>query len=183
MVEELIKPIRLWRPRGKSISCKLMNHFSFIMMRQLIQTPCTGFSLLKMAALEYWPKGKPPKTHSVEFFRVRVKGIGRRFFRSRQNGLPNVIYTKNSHRGCIKLDHPTDVLTFWKMVAPASIQVGPRMIMVKGCKRMMLDAVDKKTPTCEDLLGPITLYHFQSFLCHLCLFSEFFGCLSRHAVC
>jgi hypothetical protein len=120
-----------------------MNHFPFTTLRQLIQTLCAGFSVLKMAALEYWPDGKPPKTHSAEFFRVRVSGHGEW---STENGLPSVIYTKKSHRGCIKLGHSTrtDLLTFWKMVAPASIQVGPRMVMVKGYQRMMLDAVDDK---------------------------------------
>jgi hypothetical protein len=36
MVEKLIKPGRVWRPRGKSIIWKLMNHLPFIMTRELI---------------------------------------------------------------------------------------------------------------------------------------------------
>jgi hypothetical protein len=29
MMEELIKPIRVWHPRGKSVSSKLMDHLLF----------------------------------------------------------------------------------------------------------------------------------------------------------
>jgi hypothetical protein len=76
-----------------------------------------------MAALNYWPNGEAPKTYWEEFLRVQVSGIGSD---EEEDGLPNRMYTINSHRGCIKLDHPwgADFLTFLVMVAPASIQVG-----------------------------------------------------------
>lgn len=69
-----------------------------------------------------WPKGNPPESHEAEFMEVQVPGVGNF---DRRNGLPNRLYSEETHRGRITLHlRPGhEDLTFWMMVVSERIKV------------------------------------------------------------
>eukprot|EP00884_Botryococcus_braunii_P018593 jgi/Botrbrau1/5417/Bobra.182_1s0021.1 len=78
--------------------------------------PASGFAVLPIEAVKYFPEGQIPTSYKEEFLRVHSSG-GRAYLAS---GVLNDRHFKGSHRGCLTLQSGED-LTFWLLYVSASV--------------------------------------------------------------